>query len=106
MFRALPPVPFLTTLLWRGFVLWGFVRGFSAFGLLSLGAAPADVRALSTWSTITVVAVVIALVRIEMSRRGELVFLANLGHSFARCAAIVGGECLGFEVIVRSVNFT
>ena len=44
---------------------------------------------------------VIVVVRVEMWRRSELVFLANLGHSFGRIAVFVAAECLLFEVALR-----
>ena len=53
-------------------------------------------------STVPVVVLaVIVAVRFEMWRRSELVFLANLGHSFGRIATLVAAQCLVFEVVMR-----
>ena len=46
-------------------------------------------------------AVIVLVVRVEMRRKSELVFLANLGHSFRRIALLIIFECLVLEAGVR-----
>ena len=46
-------------------------------------------------------AVIVFVVRVEMARKSELLFLANLGHSFRRISLVVCGECLVLEVGLR-----
>jgi hypothetical protein len=48
-----------------------------------------------------VIGVTVLVVGIEMARRSELLFLANLGHSFFPIAAFIVAECIGFEALVR-----
>ena len=47
--------------------------------------------------TFFLIVVIVLVVRLEMGRRSEIVFLANLGHSFRRIALVVVGECLVLE---------
>ncbi len=51
--------------------------------------------------TLFLIAVIVLVVRLEMGRRSEIVFLANLGHSFSRIALVVVGECLVLEASLR-----
>jgi hypothetical protein len=44
---------------------------------------------------------VLVVIRVDMGRRSELVFLANLGHSFVGIAAVVVVECLALEALLR-----
>ncbi len=53
------------------------------------------------FGTIFLIAVIVLGVRLEMRRRSEIVFLANLGHSFHRIALVVVGECLVLETSLR-----
>ena len=43
----------------------------------------------------------LVVIRVDMGRRSELVFLANLGHSFVGIAAAVVVECLALEALLR-----
>ena len=47
------------------------------------------------------IAVIIFVVRVEMWRKSEILFLANLGYSFQRIALLAVGECLLLEVWLR-----
>jgi hypothetical protein len=54
------------------------------------------------WITVPVVMLFVMLaVCLEMWRRSELVFLANLGYSFGRIAALITVQCVVFEVVMR-----
>lgn len=48
------------------------------------------------------IAVIVLAVRLEMGRRSEIVFLANLGHSFRKIALLVVGACLILEIGLRA----
>ena len=48
-----------------------------------------------------IMGVIVLVLRVEMGRKSELVFLANLGHSFRRIALVVCAECLVLEVGLR-----
>jgi hypothetical protein len=95
--RLLPP-PFLRTLALRVTILWAFLRGGISVGF-SL-AAP-GVEQVSPEARVGVIGVTALIVWIEMTRRSELLFLANLGYSVPRVAAFVVAQCVGFEVLLR-----
>ena len=52
-------------------------------------------------STLFLIAVIVLVVRLEMRRRSEIVFLANLGHSFRGIALVVVAQCLVLEATLR-----
>jgi hypothetical protein len=56
---------------------------------------------LNAGSTLFLIAVIVLVVRLEMRRRSEIVFLANLGHSFRGIALVVVVECLVLEATLR-----
>ena len=53
--------------------------------------------------TLFLIAVIVFVVRVEMWRKSEILFLANLGYSFRRIALLSLGECLLLEVGLRVV---
>jgi hypothetical protein len=55
----------------------------------------------SPTGTAFLIAVIVIVVRVEMGRRAEIVFLANLGHSFRRIAVVVVAGCLVLEAGLR-----
>jgi hypothetical protein len=99
--RSLPPPPFLGPIAARSALIWLFLHGASL-----VGAGGEDVPFLESvvgTPTVSVVicAVVLVLMRIELWRRSELVFLANLGCSFARVAMLIVVECALLETALR-----
>ena len=99
--HLLPPRPFLDAIAARVTLVWLLIRGAAAIGSAAMRVPYPEAL---TGPLITVPVVVIAViiaVRFEMWRRSELVFLANLGHSFGRIAALVATQCLVFEVVMR-----
>jgi hypothetical protein len=95
--RLLPPRPFLGSLALRVALVWGFFRGVSMYGVaLSEGPYPGSLGA----AALVVIPVLIA-VRVDMGRRSELIFLANLGHSFVGIATGIVAECLALEALLR-----
>ncbi len=52
--------------------------------------------------TVFLIAVIVIVVRLEMGRRSEIVFLANLGHSFRRISLVVIAGCLVLEAGLRA----
>ena len=51
--------------------------------------------------TLWLIAAIILVVRVEMWRRSETLFLANLGYSFRRIALATFCECMLLEVGLR-----
>ena len=45
--------------------------------------------------------VILVLLRLEMARRSELIFLANLGYSFLHVGLVVAVECVLLEAVLR-----
>ena len=91
--RALPPRPFLDAIMWRVTFLWAFLH--AMVGMESGSLAWPPVTAL-----VAIVIIVIAT-RIELWRQSELIFLANLGHSFTKIASLVATQCIVFEGTLR-----
>jgi hypothetical protein len=48
-----------------------------------------------------VLTVVLFVLWVELGRRSERIFLANLGWSFARIAGFVTAECAALELVLR-----
>jgi hypothetical protein len=49
----------------------------------------------------TIAALVVAVTFVEMTRRSELLFLADLGHSFRDVSLFIVAECVVLEVLLR-----
>lgn len=49
------------------------------------------------------IVVIATVLWIEMARRGELVFLANLGFSFAHTVVTVSAVCVSLEILTALV---
>jgi hypothetical protein len=47
--------------------------------------------------------IVVVALWFDMSRQSELVFLANLGHSFLRIATFIVIQCLALEAILALI---
>lgn len=98
-----PPRPFLDALAVRGFVLWCVAR--AVIGAGSSAAAGASLSSATSLVLVgsTVTAVVLATNWIEMWRRGELLFLANLGFASRHVAVFLVLLCglmeLGWALI-------
>ncbi len=94
----LPPQPFLGALLRRTVLAWFFLRFIATRGLDGSGlASPAELAGTLTGQA-WVVAFVLAAVWIDLRRRGETVFLANLGFGKARVAGLILAVCFTLEV--------
>lgn len=97
----LPPRPFLHTLLLRVAVVWAFLHGVLLAGSRVTGVPfPRSVTgsaSAAVWVTVATVLVVC----LEMRRNGELIFLANLGYSSRRIAAVAAAQCLLFDFGLR-----
>jgi len=99
--RLLPPRPFLDAIALRVVVLWFFLRGVSSAGSAALQVPYPQSLIGRPIGAVWIVAVIILLVRVEMWRRREIVFLANLGYSFFRIAMVIVGACVLFEIGLR-----
>ncbi len=98
MHRFIPPRPFLDMILWRVAILWLVLRVVAGFAAQEADAPGPTVQILSVgWIWLVVV---IAL-KVDLSRRHESVFLANLGHSFPQISILAIGECVVFEMVAR-----
>lgn len=93
-----PPRPFLDALAFRGVVLWFVAR--AVIGAGSAATAGPDARSMTALLLVgsTVTAVVLATSWFEMWRRGELLFLANLGFAFRHVAVFLSLLCALMEV--------
>ncbi len=86
----------------RVLVLWLFLHAASSYGSTAIVGTPFPQSLISSpIGTLFLIAVIILVVRVEMGRRSEIVFLANLGHSFRRIALVVVGVCLLLEASLR-----
>ncbi len=79
MNRILPPRPFLDAIFGRVLVLWLFLHGVSAVGSSPAPAASPQSPVGSPITILWIMAVIVVVVRVEMGRKSELLFLANLG---------------------------
>ncbi len=87
----------------RVLVLWLFLHGASSWGSTALQDIPFPQSLIPSPSgTVFLIAVIVLVVRLEMGRRSEIVFLANLGHSSGKIALLVVGACLVLESGLRA----
>lgn len=93
----LPPRPFLDRLVARVVVLWLFFRGVSTFGAVAERVPHHEALVGSPTLPLWVTLAVVLVVRIDMGRRAELVFLGNLGHSFRRIGLWAAFLCVCLE---------
>jgi hypothetical protein len=85
----------------RAALLWAFLHVVSLIGGTE-GGVPSQGSAAGTLpAAALILAVVLIVMRIELWRRSEIVFLANLGCSFNRVALFVGLECAVLETALR-----
>ena len=103
-----PPRPFLDSLLVRVVLLWAFIRLVTLGGAAMTGV-PSSV-ALDTGRglplgpfalALLVIPVVLAMIHVDLFRRSEVLFLANLGVSLRRLSLLVAGVCVALEVALR-----
>ncbi len=86
----------------RVLVLWLALHAATSFGAFLMTGTPLPQSLIANpVGTLFLIAVIVLVVRLEMGRRSEIVFLANLGHSFRRIALVVVGECLVLEASLR-----
>ncbi len=86
----------------RVLVLWLFLHAASGYGSTAIIGTPFPQSLIaSPIGTLFLIAVIILVVWVEMRRRSEIVFLANLGHSVRRISLVVVGECLVLEASLR-----
>lgn len=99
----LPPRPFLDAIVTRVLVLWLFLHAASGLGSAAVGMGTPFPQSLigPPLGTLWIIAVIVLVVRVEMWRRSEIIFLANLGHSFFRIALVIIAEFLLLETGLR-----
>ncbi len=99
----LPPRPFLDAIVVRVLVLWLVLHAATSYGAALGTEAPPFPQSLvaNQVATIFLIAVIVLAVRLEMGRKSEIVFLANLGHSSRKIVLVVIAECLVLEAGLR-----
>jgi hypothetical protein len=86
----------------RAGLVWAFFRGASASALAQAGDVPPREALVGTpEAAVLLCLAVIVVMRVELARRSELLFLANLGCSFRRVALFVALECFVLESLLR-----
>jgi hypothetical protein len=96
--RILLPRPFMNTLLVRVLVLWLFLHGLEQLGASVQPGDPGAGSWVGTLLSMTLrISLVVLVVRVEMGRKAEIIFLANVGYSFRGVALLVFFECLVLE---------
>ena len=98
MARFLVPRPFLDSILVRGGMVWVFARAAAMVGTLEGGGGQA---AGPVVPSLAIIPIVVLVMFIDTSKRNELIFLANLGHSFRSIALILSAECFLLETVLR-----
>lgn len=99
--RLLPPGPFRESIGARVLLIWVFLHIVSLVGSTMASGSIRDSIPASILSSGAIVSLIIAVLFIDMSRRSELLFLANLGHSFRGIALAVVAECAVLETVLR-----
>lgn len=98
MLIRLPVQPFARALLLRAVVIWCGARVMLAIGGMPVGAPLLNLR-----TSVIAVAVVGALGLIDVRRRDEDVFLADLGVGYPVIVALSALPALGLEILLHSV---
>lgn len=103
--RILPPRPFLDRIVLRVLIVWAVLHAFGAAGNQALSAAGLLVGgtfleslAPTVPSFLWIAAVVVVVLRVQASRYNEGLFLANLGVSFRRTAALAIVLCAALDL--------
>jgi len=99
--RWIPPRPFVDALVRRTVVVWAGLRTFGSGVAAGSGTSYPEALTGHPITTLWVIGVVVLVVRIELWRQQELVFLANLGYAFPRLAVGVGALCFALDVALR-----
>jgi hypothetical protein len=98
MRRFLPPRPFLESFAVRVVLVWAFLRAMSLVG----ASAEAGTTVLGPLPVALLVApIVVVVMFIDMTRRSELIFLANLGRSFRGMTLVILAICVLAETVLR-----
>jgi hypothetical protein len=98
--RILPPRPFLGSIFARAVLVWAFLRAvIAAAAMMGAGPVLSDSVVVSAGLAVLVVGVTF----VDMVRRSELLFLANLGHPFRNVSLVVVAECVVLEAMLRAV---
>lgn len=103
---SLPPRPFLDSLLRRVLILWIVLKGMGAAGAAAVYASPARAFASFPVATFWILPVVLLALWIDLARRNEAVFLANLGWSFRRLAVAAAGLVVALDAVVALLAWT
>ena len=101
MRSMLPPRPFFEVIALRAFLLWAFVRAVTYAGSASLTIGDPVSPVGGPPLSLAVFVVVLLVTRIELARRGERLFLANMGCSFTSVATLMAIECAALETALR-----
>jgi hypothetical protein len=98
---ALPPRPFLGAIAVRAAIVWAFLHAVSLVGGNAEGETYSDSIVGTPAAGALILAVVLVVMRIELWRHSEFVFLANLGCSFTRVTWLIALECAVLKTALR-----
>lgn len=101
MRRMLPPRPFLESIGARVLIIWVFLRIVILVGSMMVPGSGSGIVSPSILASCVIASLIVAVLFIDMSRRSELLFLANLGRSFPGIALAVVAECAALETVLR-----
>ncbi|MEZ4414863.1 MAG: hypothetical protein R3E10_03850 [Gemmatimonadota bacterium] len=99
----LPPPPIRRSFVLRVSVVWAFARIITLVGASLESGAGQDSSLGVLPLALLVDPVVVLVVMLDMRRRAELMFLANLGWSLRQIASSAVGACLLMEALLRVV---
>ena len=97
----LPPDPFRRAFIARAFGVWVVLRLTSTSGQEIVGVSRAEALVGTTAGAIWLAAAVCVAVWYDARRRGELIFLANLGFGLPALLAVVLATSAVLEAAVR-----
>jgi hypothetical protein len=101
MLRVFLPRPFLDAVLVRVAVLWVVLRSVAVLSAVGLGASLSEAVAGTPLGAFYLLVIILVALRLEMARRSELIFLANLGYSFLNVSIIAIVQCVSLDAVLR-----
>jgi hypothetical protein len=94
----------LDAILTRTILLWVVLRIALTVGSTGGAGGTANPIVLGTLLSSASIVVIATVLWIEMTRRGESVFLANLGYSFRHTILIVSVVSIAFEIVAGLIR--
>ncbi len=101
--HILPPPPLRSAFVLRVAAVWAFLHGVMAVGSLPMRVPFPRAVVGSPLTTLWLTLAALAVVGIDMWRRRELMFLANLGYSFRHLGLLIAAECVLLDAVLRGL---